>query len=400
MKAQQLSGPVMAKGLEDTALYRYNRFVALNEVGGAPGEFGASLASFHKDNQQRAEKWPATLLTTATHDTKHGEDARARLAAISLVAEEWTAKVAGWSRILRARRGDVEGKAPPARNDEYLFFQNLLATWPAELTLPLALRDEILGPYIERLQGAMIKAMREARVRSNWISPDTNYEQAVSEYIRDALNPERSEAFFESFLPFQHRVAQMGVHNSLVQLVLKVTSPGVADFYQGCELWDLHFADPDNRRPVNFEARSSLLREIEAQATANGAERFAEYLRNWHDARIKMAVSAALLKFRTENARLFSSGAYEPLPVSPAGEEGICAFLRSTGEEVCLVVAALDGRLAAKDYRETRIDLGAREDAVRWQNVFTGASLTAVSGALSVAEILRELPAAVLSPIW
>ena len=203
MKAQQTSGPVMAKGLEDTALYRYNRFVALNEVGSAAGEFGGSLAAFHKGNQQRAESWPATLLATATHDTKHGEDARARLAAVALVADEWTTKVTSWSRILRARRGDVEGTAPPARNDEYLFFQNLIATWPAELTLPRVLDDEILGWYAERLQAAMIKAIREARVRSNWISPDEKYELAVSEYIRDALNRERSEAFFENFLPFR-----------------------------------------------------------------------------------------------------------------------------------------------------------------------------------------------------
>jgi (1->4)-alpha-D-glucan 1-alpha-D-glucosylmutase len=369
-------------------------------VGSAAGEFGGSLASFHKENQQRAEKWPATLLATATHDTKHGEDARARLAAVSLVADEWTTKVTSWSRILRARRGDVEGKAPPARNDEYLFFQNLMASWPAELTLPRALDGEILGSYIQRLQAAMIKAMREARVRSNWISPDANYEQAVSEYIRDALNPERSEAFFESFLPFQQRVAQMGVHNSLVQLALKVTSPGVADFYQGCELWDLHFADPDNRRPVDFEKRCRLLREIQAQVTANRAGHFAEYLRNWHDARIKMALSAMLLKFRNENAGLFAGGAYEPLRVSTGNEESIFAYLRTAGEEACLVVAALDARLQAKDYREVKIDLGARASAVRWRNVVTEGSLNAVSGALSVEEIISDLPVAVLSPIW
>jgi (1->4)-alpha-D-glucan 1-alpha-D-glucosylmutase len=400
MKAQQASGPVMAKGLEDTALYRYNRFVALNEVGSAPGEFGGSLAAFHKGNQQRAESWPATLLATATHDTKHGEDARARLGAVSLVAEEWTTKVTSWSRILRARRGDVEGTAPPARNDEYLFFQNLIATWPAELTLPRVLDDEILDWYVERVQAAMIKAIREARVRSNWILPDEKYELAVSEYIRDALNRERSEAFFENFLPFQQRVAQMGVHNSLVQLALKITSPGVGDFYQGGELWDLSFADPDNRRPVDFGKRCRLLREIEGQQAANRAEQFAEYFQNWHDGRVKLALSTTLLRFRRENAELFASGAYEPLRVGDGNEESLCAYLRSAGQEVCLVVAALDGRLQAKDYRECKIDLGARAAAARWRNVVTGVSLYAVSDFLPVEEILSDLPVAVLSPIW
>jgi (1->4)-alpha-D-glucan 1-alpha-D-glucosylmutase len=231
MKVQQFSGPVMAKGLEDAAFYRYNRFVARNEVGSSPEQFAVPLSSFHKANQLRAEKWPYTLLATSTHDTKRGEDARARLAALSLVPEEWAAKVTSWSRILRARRGDVEGTAPPARNDEYLFFQNLVASWPAELSPPLVLEAKKLAEYTERLQGAMTKSLREARVRSNWISPDTAYENAVKEFIGDALNPEVSGTFLENFLPFQDHIARMGVHNSLVQLVLKITSPGVPDFY-------------------------------------------------------------------------------------------------------------------------------------------------------------------------
>ncbi|MGB2634243.1 MAG: malto-oligosyltrehalose synthase, partial [Candidatus Acidiferrum sp.] len=218
MKAQQLSGPVMAKGLEDTALYRYNRFVALNEVGTSPEQFGLSVATFHKENAHRADRWPRTMLATSTHDVKHGEDARARLAALSLVPDEWVAKVGAWSRILRARRGDVEGTAPPARNDEYLFFQNLIATWPAELSLPRGLDVAALGQYAGRLQGAMIKSVREARVRSNWISPNAPYENALAEFVKDALNPEMAQTFLEAFLPFQQAIAEMGVRNSLVQV--------------------------------------------------------------------------------------------------------------------------------------------------------------------------------------
>lgn len=399
MKAQQFSGPVMAKGLEDTALYRYNRFVALNEVGSSPGEFGGSLAFFHQENQRRAEKWPATLLATSTHDVKHGEDARARLAAVSLVPDEWTAKVASWSRILRARRGDVEGTAPPTRNDEYLFFQNLLATWPAELTLPCALDAAILGPYTERLQAAMSKSIREARLRSNWISPDANYERAVSEYVRDTLNAERSGAFLESFLPFQQGVARMGVHNSLVQLALKITSPGVADFYQGSELWDLNFADPDNRRPVDFEKRCSLLTKLQEPAVPNRAAQFAALLRNWHSGAIKLALTAALLKFRRDHAALFAEGAYEPLRVIDGDEQRICAFLRTAGQQTCLVVAALDARLQPEGYRYLRIDLGSQASAPRWRNVITEASVASSAGALPLREIFADLPVAVLSPM-
>jgi (1->4)-alpha-D-glucan 1-alpha-D-glucosylmutase len=210
MKAQQLSGPVMAKGFEDTALYQYNRFIARNEVGSSPDQFSFPLSSFHKENQLRAENWPHTTLATSTHDVKRGEDARARLVALSLMPEDWVTRVSGWSRILRARRGDVEGTAPPARNDEYLFFQNLVAAWPTELTPPLPLEPARLAEYSQRLQDAMTKSLREARVRSNWISPDTAYEVAVTEFIRDALNPEISATFLENFLPFQRRLAQFG----------------------------------------------------------------------------------------------------------------------------------------------------------------------------------------------
>lgn len=285
MKAQQLSGPVMAKGLEDTALYRYNRFVGLNEVGTSPEQFGLSVAPFHKENAQRAERWPRTMLATSTHDVKHGEDARARLAALSLVPDEWVAKVGAWSRILRARREDVEGTAPPARNDEYLFFQNLIATWPAELTLPRGLDAAALGRYAERLQGAMIKSVREARVRSNWISPNTTYENAMTKFVKDALNPAVAQTFLEVFLPFQQEIAEMGVRNSLVQVFLKITLPGVADFYQGSDLWNLSLPDPDNRRTVDFGAQREMLRRLHDSGGKDRRTFLGELMRDWHDGR-------------------------------------------------------------------------------------------------------------------
>jgi (1->4)-alpha-D-glucan 1-alpha-D-glucosylmutase len=339
------------------------------------------------------------LLATSTHDTKRGEDARARLAALSLVPEEWAAKVTSWSRILRARRGDVEGTAPPARNDEHLFFQNLIASWPAELSPPLALETTKLTEYSERLQAAMTKSLREARVRSNWISPGTEYEKAVTEFIRDALNPEVSGTFLENFLPFHERVARMGVHNSLVQMVLKITSPGVPDFYQGSELWDLNLTDPDNRRPVDFAMRGRLLESVREFSAEDRAGSLLQLFKNWHDGRIKLALLALLLNFRRDHCGLFETGAYEPLSCKDCEEPRVCAYLRTAGRGVCLVAASLDARLQPPDYRGIRLDLGTQADVLHWRDVIMGRSVHSENGAIDLAEIFASLPVAVLLPI-
>jgi (1->4)-alpha-D-glucan 1-alpha-D-glucosylmutase len=396
MKVQQLSGPVMAKGFEDTALYRYNRFIALNEVGSSPDQFGLSVAAFHKENHYRAQHWPHTMLATSTHDVKHGEDARARLAALSLIPEEWVAKVPAWSRILRARRGDVEGTAPPARNDEYLFFQNLIATWPAELTPPLRLDPNVLAQYSERLQGAMIKSVREARVHSNWISPDSTYEAAVTEFVRNALDPAISQTFLENFLQFQEHVAELGVHNSLVQVLLKVTSPGVADFYQGSDLWDLSLPDPDNRRPVDFLARRQLLSHIDD----SGQDRVASFktmLKNWHDGRLKLSVIQRLLSFRSKHSDLFEKGSYEPLQT---GNDllWLCAFKRIAARQTVVALASLDGRRKPIDLFHESIQLGAEDTSSEWRDILTERVITMTQGAVNLADAFAVLPIALLCP--
>jgi (1->4)-alpha-D-glucan 1-alpha-D-glucosylmutase len=271
MRVQQYSGPVMAKGLEDTAFYRYNRFVALNEVGGQPENFGVTLPAFHRSNSERTEHWPHAMLGTSTHDTKRGEDTRARLAVLSEMREEWARQVQVWSRILRARRGDVEGTAPPDRNDEYLFYQLLLGAWPAELTGVESPDAEEVRFFGERIEGAMVKSMREAKLHSTWASPDTAYEEAMLGFVRDALDVSRSNAFLSVFLPFQERVARLGIRNSLVQTTLKLTLPGVPDIYQGAELWDLSLVDPDNRRSVDYNPRKLRKRVIVQRDRHRGA---------------------------------------------------------------------------------------------------------------------------------
>ena len=269
MRLQQFSGPVMAKGVEDTAFYRYNRFLALNEVGGAPDRFGLTPALFHKANAARAERWPHAMLATATHDTKRGEDARARLAVLSELPDEWRRQVHGWSRVLRARLGDVEGRGPPARDDEYMLYQMMLGAWPADMLE--APSSEALSALGERLRGAIEKSLREGKRRSNWSAPNVEYEEAMQRFAREALRPD-SGGFLSSFLPFVQRVARLGVENSLAQITLKLTAPGAPDIYQGCELWDLNLVDPDNRREVDYEARKSAL-EAMSQRLSSERER-------------------------------------------------------------------------------------------------------------------------------
>ena len=399
MRAQQVSGPVMAKGLEDTALYRYNRFIALNEVGSSPEQFGVSAAALHKENQHRAQDWPGNILATSTHDVKHGEDARARLAALSLVPEEWICKVPAWSRILRARRGDVEGSAPPARNDEYLFYQNLIASWPAELTLPRGLDRPCLTQYVERLQQAMTKSLREGRVRSNWIAPDTQYELAVNDFVRDALSPDVSATFLENFLPFQQRVAQLGVRNSLVQTVLKMTSPGIPDFYQGSEVWNLSLPDPDNRRSVDFAARRQLFESLDCRNGSDRSQLLSRLLKNWHDGEIKLALTSILLEFRKTYPNLFEEGSYEPLA---AGQNGnghrIFAFVRRRGHDVFVVATALDALRTPADYGNDKLAMGAQQPVSEWREVLTGKVLQCTDGSLALSELFAVLPVAVLMP--
>jgi (1->4)-alpha-D-glucan 1-alpha-D-glucosylmutase len=398
MKAQQLTGPVMAKGLEDTALYRYNRFLALNEVGNSPEEFGVSVAAFHKHNQEHAEGWPGTMCATSTHDTKRGEDARARLAALSLVPEHWASRVATWSRLLRARRGDVERTGPPAPNDEYMFYQNLVASWPPELHSADRLDATILREYTERLARATTKCLREARVRSSWTAPDAAYEEAVLQFLRDALDPAVSTAFLENFLEFQQTVAPMGTHNSIVQLVLKATVPGVPDFYQGSELWNLSLTDPDNRRPVDFRLRSELLQQLKRQRCESTPVCLRQLLAKSWDGRIKLALTIALLKFRKENEALFQQGSYEPAQVERDDGARVCAFWRRTESLQCLTVGSLDARRDLDDWGRAAIHMGSPPPHEQWQEVLSKRVLSSHDGRLSLADIFDVLPAAVLVP--
>jgi len=403
MRVQQYSGPVMAKGLEDTAFYRCNRFVAPNEVGGSPDQFGVSLTGFHKANAMRAARWPNAMLTTATHDTKRGEDVRARLAVLSEMPDDWKRQVNVWHRILRARVGDMEGTAPPDRNDEYLFYQLLVGAWPAELTCTNdALDPDAVAAFRGRLEGAMVKSVREAKRHSTWTSPNAAYEEAVLGFVRVALDTSRTNAFLDGFLPFQERVARLGCRNSLVQTALKLTLPGMPDIYQGAELWDLSLVDPDNRRAVDYPTRDRLLTETMAGLARNRRDAMRALLANWRDGRCKLAVTQTLLAERRRHEMLFAKGGYEPLVASGPRADQICAFARTHGTDRMLVVAArfplrqeID---PAWDGTSVAWPVGVNR-AARWFDLLTGQVVTCRTGdALPAQELLGVLPVAVMVP--
>ena len=401
MRVQQYSGPVIAKGLEDTAFYRYNRFVALNEVGGQPHIFGVTPAAFHRANAQRAEHWPHAMLSTSMHDTKRGEDTRARLAVLTGMPEEWARQVETWSRILHARRGDVEGTAPPDRNDEYLFYQLLLGAWPAEPTGVEKPDPEKIRFFCERMERAMVKSMREAKLHSTWASPNTAYEEAMLGFVQDALDISRHNTFLSAFLPFQERVARLGVCNSLVQTAFKLTLPGMPDIYQGAELWDLSLVDPDNRRPVDYETRVELLEQTSALLERNRCTTIFDMLQDWRDGRVKMAVIAALLGYRRDHQNLFAQGTYEPLAATGTKADHICAFARSHEDEALLVAAArFPARLEADpDWTGTDVPW-PREVArgTRWRDLLSGEIVARRGEAVGAETVLGHLPIAVLVP--
>lgn len=379
MKLQQFTGPVQAKGLEDTAFYRYNRFPSLNEVGGQPQRFGISVSSFHARNHKRQKNWPWALTATATHDHKRGEDTRARLNILSEIPEDWRKAIRRWAMLNRAKRSWIDEEPAPDRNDEYLFYQTLAGIWPPGAKTPA---EQIKT----RLVDYMLKANKEAKVHTSWINPNNAYDEAVKKFIQKALKPSKNNRFLDSFLAFQERVARMGVVNSLAQVLLKITSPGIPDTYQGNELWDLSLVDPDNRKPVDFESRKQLLRDLEPllagpfpQGKADRIFRLLELLDHWENGHIKMFVTACCLRFRRDHPDLFLDGDYLPLHVKGERADHVVAFARQSGGKVSITVAP---RLAAT----------LMEPELKWpvSSVWKGSHIVLPAG-LSAKETLHDL---------
>ena len=393
MKLQQYSGPVMAKGLEDTAFYRYNRLIALNEVGGYPDLFGSSVSAFHKANEQRLRFWPHSMLTTSTHDTKRGEDARARLAVISEMPDVWAKQTRLWSKVLRARRADIEATAPPEQNDEYLFYQMLLGSWPVELMSIEDFKKPCLAQYLDRVRDAMRKSIREAKVHSTWASPDMTYENAVMDFIEGALDPESSSAFLSEFLPFALRIAQLGMENSLVQTALKLTAPGVPDTYQGSELWELSLVDPDNRRPVDYALRAAMLKRLDEAAPS-----MQSLMREWGSGAVKLFLTSRILRLRAAEPDLFAEGGYEALLANGPRAERICGFTRRKGSRAVVVITALfpARRQLEPGWPSTSIALPQELSQVTFRSLFSEARLAASDVEEALDFVFDGSPVAVL----
>ncbi|TAK06273.1 MAG: malto-oligosyltrehalose synthase [Candidatus Manganitrophaceae bacterium] len=335
-KFQQCTGPIMAKGLEDTAFYVYNRLVSLNEVGGDPQTFGISAGDFHKQNAERLERWPYSMLTTSTHDTKRSEDVRARINVLSEMPEEWQAAATRWADLNRSKKVEIEGEPAPDANEEYLLYQTLLGAWPLRAPSPNEYQE-----FKKRIQAYMTKASKEAKVNTSWISPNEAYDQALSTFIEAILDPGSSTPFLEDFNDFQKTVSHFGIFNSLSQTLLKIASPGVPDLYQGCELFDLSLVDPDNRRPVDYPLRIRRLEEIKKEMMSDlpSPLLIQRLLREKEEGLIKLFVTWRALNCRREHRRLFLNGAYLPREAAGPAREHLIAFSRRLNGEHLIVAA-------------------------------------------------------------
>ena len=389
MKLQQYTSPVQAKGVEDTAFYRYNVLLALNEVGGEPARMGRTARQFHAEVLARSGRRPMTMTATATHDTKLGEDTRTRIAAISEIPKDWQHALAKWASIARAEKTNVYGESAPDRNDEYRFYQVLAGVWPAEpadAPIPEQAPDELIA----RLQQYMEKAAREAKLHTSWINPNTDYDRALRDFVDGMLRGRAAARFLPAFVPLARRLATMGAANSLSQLLVKVAAPGVPDFYQGTELWDLTLVDPDNRRPVDFDVRRRIADDLSPLARAarggqpDAAARVRVLLESWTDGRIKLFTTLATLGLRREQPSLFLDGRYVPLDADTAAGADVVAFARVHGDAAAIAIAPVltyemsGGEFATgRMWRDGAVALPAGVRAGSFINVLTGETVVA-----------------------
>jgi malto-oligosyltrehalose synthase len=372
---QQLTAPATAKGIEDTAFYRYHRLISLNEVGGEPAQFGTSADALHDYFADRQKNWPLAMSTLSTHDTKRSEDVRARLNVLSELLEEWAKTVDQWHALVGGNAAGVTA------TDAYLLYQTLLGAWPGQM-------DEA---FKKRVQAYMLKALREAKVSTSWVKPNEAYEKQVAGFIDGVFG---NRALGEAFEPFAQRVSRLGMVNSLSQTVLKFTAPGVPDTYQGTEQWDLSLVDPDNRRPVDYASRAKALAVM-----SDGG------LADWASGGVKLFVSQRLLHLRREKAHLFRDGAYVPLRAEGTQAARVFAFARVLGDQqVVVVVPRLVASLVqtegdrpvipASAWGDTRVTLPSAAASLR--NVI-GGQMSADNASVRIGELLASIPVAVLA---
>jgi (1->4)-alpha-D-glucan 1-alpha-D-glucosylmutase len=390
LKFQQFTGPITAKGLEDTVFYIYNRLAALNEVGGEPQLFGLSVEAFHERNLQRQRDWPASLLATSTHDSKRSEDVRARMLAISEIPPLWGRSLQKWRTTNRRFKKQIDDAEAPAASEEYLLYQTLLGTWPVDLDgAPVP----SVGPkFIARIQRYMAKALKEAKLNTSWIQPNENWDDAMQEFVARILESGPRNKFLPVFLPVAAEIARLGAINSLAQTVIKLTAPGVPDIYQGTEIWDDSLVDPDNRRPIDYARRREMLTQIE-NVPAN------ELIQCWPDGRIKMRLTQRLLHLRRENPELFREGIYEPINFGGAFADCAIGFVRRHRDRAIIsIVPRLSSRVGfppiGDRWQDTHVVLPVGMSNLR--DVFSDRKVRVENSRLRLAVAMSQLPFAVL----
>ena len=409
-KFQQVTAPVTAKGVEDTAFYVYNRLASLNEVGGEPGRFGIRPDAVHAYNRTRQARWPHALSALSTHDTKRSEDVRARINVLSEMTEGWWAAVDRWSRLNEPHRKAKldDEQTIPDPNEEYLLYQTLVGAWPLE---PFG-ADEY-AEFVKRIEDYMLKALHEAKVHTSWINPNAEYDEALREFVGRILDEGANRPFLDDLRAFRRRVTAYGLYNSLSQTLLRLAAPGVPDTYQGTELWDFSLVDPDNRRPVDYERRRRMLQDLRSAADSAGGDLrdlARDLVASKEDGRIKLYVTHRSLALRRDHPGLFTAGEYIPLAAEGSKAAHLFAFARRSGEAAAVVaVPRLIVRLipdhtrpplGAETWQDTRLPLTGLDPDLRWRNAFTGEVLTPERRdgppSLVAADLFANFPVALL----
>jgi (1->4)-alpha-D-glucan 1-alpha-D-glucosylmutase len=407
LRFQQLTSPVMAKGFEDTALYRFYPLASLNEVGGNPTSFGTSVQAFHARNQRRLREWPHALSATSTHDTKRGEDVRSRINVLSEMPAAWEQAVLRWHGMNASLRVELDGVPVPDGNEEYLFYQTLIGAWPlARMTTP----DEH-AHFATRIQDYMDKSSKEAKARTSWVSPNPGHDEALANFVRAALRVDPANVFLADFMSFREPVAMAAMLNSLSQTLIKIGSPGVPDFYQGSELWDVNLVDPDNRRPVDFAIRRAMLEAIVRDADRDRVALVEKLVASPGDGRIKMYVIHRALQFRRDNPELFATSSYAPLETSGERARHVIAFARFSNH-MCVIIAT--GRFfmdlgvapssfpASKVWSDMALTLPHDFASKRYVDLLTGCAISANvhegTHRLPMDKVFARMPIAMLVP--
>jgi (1->4)-alpha-D-glucan 1-alpha-D-glucosylmutase len=398
---QQFTGPIVAKGMEDTALYVYHPLLSLNEVGGTPEPSDvSSREEFFSFLRTRNDRWPDSLNATTTHDTKRSEGVRARISVLSEVPEEWQAHLDLWARLNLRHKTNIEGRPTPDRNEEYFLYQTLLGAWPLE--------HEACETFVARLQEHLVKATREAMVHTRWTRPNEPHEEALKEFVAKILSPD-AEEFLQDFRPFQQKIAYCGMVNSLAQVLTKITVPGVPDFYQGSELWDFRLVDPDNRGTVDFSARRDLLERLRSEYSASPEQSIEDFAQHWYDGRLKLFLIWKAVRWRREHEQLFHKGEFIPLQTQGEYADHIVAFLRRQENEIALIACPRwISRLVSEsakgqtkvcwknlDWKDTTLVLPP-DVLLRWQSILFPARTQPKGQPLTVSSLFQDFPVAFL----